>query len=158
MEDLDSKDNADWVAAENKVTFDYLGRLAMRDRLKQRITELWDFPKVSVPAREGGRYFYRKNSGLQRQSVLYVQANLQAEPSVVLDPNTLSPDGSLSLSDWKASPDGKLVVYGVSEGGADWETLTRRPRRTWVSEGYPFPPFTARLERRGGYRIHRYVA
>ncbi len=63
MEDLDSKDNADWVAAENKVTFDYLGRLAMRDRLKQRITELWDFPKVSVPAREGGRYFYRKNSG-----------------------------------------------------------------------------------------------
>src|SRR5207248_1720555 len=112
-----------WVAAENKVTFDYLGRLAMRDRLKQRITELWDFPKVSVPAREGGRYFYRKNSGLQRQSVLYVQANLQAEPSVVLDPNTLSPDGSLSLSDWKASPDGKLVVYGVSEGGADWETL-----------------------------------
>ena len=123
MEDLDSKDNADWVAAENKVTFDYLGRLAMRDRFKQRITELWDFPKVSVPAREGGRYFYRKNSGLQRQSVLYVQANLQAEPSVVLDPNTLSPDGSLSLSDWKASPDGKLVVYGVSEGGADWETL-----------------------------------
>src|SRR5438093_8670239 len=68
MEDLDSKDNADWVAAENKVTFDYLGRLAMRDRLKQRITELWDFPKVSVPAREGGRYFYRKNSGLQRRS------------------------------------------------------------------------------------------
>src|SRR5437773_966503 len=123
MEDLDSKDNADWVAAENKVTFDYLGRLAMRDRFKQRITELWDFPKVSVPARGGGRYFYRKNSGLQRQSVLYVQANLQAEPSVVLDPNTLSPDGSLSLSDWKASPDGKLVVYGVSEGGADWETL-----------------------------------
>ncbi|PYR82970.1 MAG: hypothetical protein DMG18_13885 [Acidobacteria bacterium] len=158
MEDLDSKDNADWVAAENKVTFDYLGRLAMRDRFKRRITELWDFPKVSVPAREGGRYFYRKNSGLQRQSVLYVQANLQAEPSVVLDPNTLSPDGSLSLSDWKASRDGKLVVYGVSEGGADWETLTRRPRRTWVSEGYPFPPFTARLERRGGYRIHRYVA
>jgi len=79
MEDLDSKDNADWVAAENKVTFDYLGRLAMRDRFKQRITELWDFPKVSVPAREGGRYFYRKNSGLQRQSVLYVQGRTRSE-------------------------------------------------------------------------------
>src|SRR5438093_8670240 len=71
-----------------------------------------------------------RSAAPQRQSVLYVQANLQAEPSVVLDPNTLSPDGSLSLSDWKASRDGKLVVYGVSEGGADWETLTRRPRRT----------------------------
>ena len=67
MEDLDSKPVADWIAAENKVTFDYLAKLPMREHFKQRITELWDYPKVSIPVREGGRYFYSKNSGLQRQ-------------------------------------------------------------------------------------------
>ena len=72
MEDLDSKETAEWVAAQNQVTFDYLGKLPMRDRFKQRITELWDYPKVGMPVREGGRYFYQKNSGLQRQPPLYV--------------------------------------------------------------------------------------
>src|SRR5579864_8547163 len=66
MEDLDSKDVADWVAAENRVTFDYLGKLPMRQHFKQRITELWNYPKVSVPVREGGRYFFQKNSGLEQ--------------------------------------------------------------------------------------------
>ena len=87
MEDLDSQGVADWVAAQNRVTFDYLDKLPMRERFKQRITELWDYPKVGLPVREGGRYFYQKNSGLQRQSPLYVRASLTAEPALVLDPN-----------------------------------------------------------------------
>jgi prolyl oligopeptidase len=123
MEDLDSKDVADWVAAENRVTFDYLGTLPMRERFKQRITELWDYPKVTLPVREGGRYFYQKNSGLQRQAPLYVRASLTAAPTLVIDPNVLSPDSSVSLAQWAPSPDGKLLAYGLSEGGADWETL-----------------------------------
>src|SRR5215510_15853000 len=98
MEDLDSKDVAEWVAAQNEVTEAHLGKLPARERFKQRITELWNYPKTGLPEREGGRYFYAKNSGLQRQSPLYVRASLTAEPAVVLDPNVISPDGSLSLA------------------------------------------------------------
>lgn len=123
MEDLDSADVAGWVAAENKVTFDYLARLPRRGRFNQRITELWNYPKVSIPVREGGRYFYQKNSGLERQSPLYVRPSLTAAPALVLDPNVLSPDGSMSLAQWMPSPDGKMLAYALSEGGADWETL-----------------------------------
>ena len=123
MEDLDAPEVADWVAAQNRVTFDYLDTLPMRARFKQRITELWDYPKVSVPVREGGRHFYTKNSGLQRQAPLYVRASLTSEPALVLDPNVVSPDGTVSLQQWSPSPDGKLVAYGLSEGGADWQTL-----------------------------------
>src|SRR5262249_45452671 len=68
MESLDSPDVACWVTAENQVTSAYLEKLPLRKRFKQRITELWDYPKVSIPVREGGRYFFQKNTGLQRQS------------------------------------------------------------------------------------------
>src|SRR5262245_58352817 len=123
MEDLDSKEVAEWVADQNRVSFDYLGKLPMRERFKQRITELWDYPKVGLPVREGGRLFYQKNTGLQRQSPLFVRATLTSEPALVLDPNVISPDGTLSLQQWSPSPDGKLLAYAISEGGADWETL-----------------------------------
>ena len=123
MEDLDSKPVADWVAAENKLSFDYLAKLPLREHFQKRITELWDYPKVSIPIREGGRYFYSKNSGLQRQAPVYVRASLDAAPSLIIDPNQLSPDGSLSLAQWTPSRDGKLLAYGLSEGGADWRTL-----------------------------------
>jgi prolyl oligopeptidase len=123
MEDLDSKDVADWVKAQNEVTNHELAALPMRDHFKERITQLWDYPKTGIPRKEGGRYFYVKNSGLQRQSPLYVRASLDAQPSVVIDPNMLSPDGTMSLADWNPSPDGKWLAYGISEGGADWETL-----------------------------------
>jgi prolyl oligopeptidase len=123
MEDLDAPEVAKWVAAQNAVAFDYLGKLPTRARFKQRITELWDYPKVNVPVREGGRYFYSRNAGLQRQAPLYVRASLTSEPSLVLDPNLLSPDGTVSLQQWAPSPDGQLLAYGLSEGGADWRTL-----------------------------------
>jgi prolyl oligopeptidase len=123
MEDLDSKPVTDWIAEENKVTFDYLAKLPLRDHLQKRITELWDYPKVSIPAREGGRYFYAKNSGLQRQSPVYMRATLTGPVTLVLDPNVLSPDGSVSVAQWAPSRDGKLLAYGLSEGGADWRTL-----------------------------------
>src|SRR5947207_2712872 len=123
MEDLDSKEVADWVVAQNDVTNRELAALPMRDHFKERIKQLWDYPKTGIPRREGSRYFYVKNSGLQRQAPLYVRAALDAQPSLVLDPNILSPDGTMSLADWSPSPDGKRLAYGISEGGADWETL-----------------------------------
>ena len=119
MEDLDSPAVADWVAEQNRVTFDYLEKLPMRARFKQRITELWDYPKVGVPVREAGRYFYTKNSGLQRQAPLYVRASLTSEPSLVLDPNVVSPDGAVSLA----------AVGAVAGRKADGVRDVRRRRR-----------------------------
>ena len=136
MEDLDSNQVADWVAAQNKVTFDYLAKLPLREHFGKRITELWDYPKVSIPVREGGRYFYSKNSGLQRQSPVYMRPSLTEPTTLVLDPNQLSPDGSVSLSQWEPSHDGKQLAYGLSEGGADWRNPARaRPRLRQGSVG-----------------------
>jgi prolyl oligopeptidase len=123
MEDLDSKQVADWVAAENKVTFDYLAKLPVREHFLKRITQLWDYPKATIPVHEGGRYFYSKNSGLQRQWPVYMRSSLATPATLVLDPNVLSPDGSVSLAQWTPSRDGRLLAYGLSEGGADWRTL-----------------------------------
>jgi prolyl oligopeptidase len=130
MEDLETKDVADWVAAENALTTQYLQSLSMRDALKRRITELWNYPKVTVPFREGGRLFYRKNSGLERQSRVFMRQSLTSEPKLVIDPNTLSPDGSISLSQFVISPDARYVAYGLSEGGADWQTILVRDIET----------------------------
>lgn len=123
MEDLTSKAVADWVAAENQVTFAYLAKLPMRDHFQRRITELWNYPKVAIPVHEGGRFFYTKNAGLQRQAPLYMRSSLAAAGRLVLDPNTLSPDGSISLAQWQPSHDGRFLAYGLSEGGADWRTV-----------------------------------
>ncbi len=123
MEDLDSKEVADWVAAENRVTFDYLAKLPMREHFRQRIKQLWEYPKTSLPVREGGRYFYTRNSGLQQQSPLFMRSSIAGPATLVLDPNVLSPDGSVSLAQWTPSHDGRLLAYGLSQGGADWRTL-----------------------------------
>lgn len=123
MEDLNSAETARWVAAENALSAAYLAKLPMREWFRKRITELWNYPKVTVPFREGGRLFYRRNSGLQRQSVVYYRSSPTAPERVLIDPNTLSADGSLSLGQVAPSPDGKLAAYTVSEGGADWQTV-----------------------------------
>jgi prolyl oligopeptidase len=130
MEDLDSKAVADWIAAQNALTFGYLDRLPMRDRIKARITQLWDYPKTSTPFIEAGHLFYRRNSGLQKQSPLYMRTSLTAPPTLLLDPNQLWPDGSTSLAGTSPSPDGKLLAYMTSEGGADWEVVHVRDLTT----------------------------
>jgi prolyl oligopeptidase len=94
LEELGSAETTAWVAAQNEATRAHLATIPGRDALRRRLTELWDYPRVSVPFREAGRLFYRRNSGLERQSVLYERASLDAEPRVVLDPNRLSEDGS----------------------------------------------------------------
>jgi prolyl oligopeptidase len=130
MEDLDSKEVAAWVAAQNKITFDYLDSVPLREPLRKRITELWDYPKTSVPVLEAGGIFYRRNSGLQKQAPLYMRAGLSAEPSLLVDPNTWPGEGALSLAEFSPSPDGKLLAYTVSEGGADWQVVHVRDLAT----------------------------
>ncbi len=113
---------ADWVERQNALTFDYLAKLPQREAIEARLTELWNYERYSVPARRGGRYFYRRNDGLQNQAVLYVQADLEAEPEVLIDPNTWAEDGTVALADVEPSPDGRFLAYLVQDGGSDWRT------------------------------------
>ena len=121
LEDVDSPETRAWVEAENQVTFAYLGQIPERERIRRRLTELWDYPKYGAPFKKGGRYFFFKNSGLQNQSVLYTQGSLTAEPRVLLDPNTLSADGTVALSILALSEDGRAMVWGTSGSGSDWQ-------------------------------------
>jgi prolyl oligopeptidase len=121
LEDPDSPETRAWVEAQNKVTFAFLESIPRRDRIKKRLTELWDYEKFGVPQLDGGRYFFTRNSGLQNQSVLYWSTKLDAEPAVLLDPNTLSADGTVALSGSEPSPDGKLLAYGLASAGSDWQ-------------------------------------
>jgi prolyl oligopeptidase len=131
MESLDAKDVADWVAAENAVTEPYLASLPLREPFKKRLTELWNYPRTGLPQIESGHLFYRRNSGLQKQSPIFMRANISAEPQLLIDPNVISADGSISLSDdWAPSPDAKLLAYGLAEGGADWRTIHVRDLTT----------------------------
>jgi prolyl oligopeptidase len=126
MESLDSRDVADWVKAENAVTEPYLASLPLRATFRSRLTELWNYARVGLPVIENGRLFYTRNTGLQRQSPVFVRTSVTAPPSLVVDPNAISEDGSLSLSEWMPSPDARLFAYALSEGGADWRTVRVR--------------------------------
>ncbi|MFL6673579.1 MAG: prolyl oligopeptidase family serine peptidase [Massilia sp.] len=120
LEDANSADTKAWVEAENKVTQAYLSQIVQRDAIRQRLTRLWNFERYSVPAKEGGRYFYSRNDGLQNQSVLYTMKSLSDKPRVLLDPNTLAADGTVALAGTEVSPDGKLLAYGIAASGSDW--------------------------------------
>lgn len=126
LEELDSPEVASWVAAQNAVTLAHLDTLPLRDRLQQRLTQLWDYPRTGLPVIENGQLFYAKNSGLQRQAPIYARRGVFDPPSLVLDPNALSPDGSISLAQFTPSPDARLLAYAVADGGADWETVRVR--------------------------------
>ncbi|HEY9692758.1 MAG TPA: prolyl oligopeptidase family serine peptidase [Oculatellaceae cyanobacterium] len=121
LEDVDSQETKAWVEAQNQVTFDYLNKIPARSQIKQRLTQLWDYEKFSIPFKEGDRYFYFKNDGLQNQSVLYTLTSLDSEPKVLLDPNKLSEDGTVALAGIAISENGKLMAYGLSTSGSDWQ-------------------------------------
>ena len=120
LEDIDSPESQAWIAAENKLTFGYLESLPGRAKLKERLTALWNFERFKAPRRESRSTFYERNSGLQNQSVLYVVPNVGAEPRQLIDPNTLSGDGTVALHDYDITRDGKLLVYGIAAAGSDW--------------------------------------
>jgi prolyl oligopeptidase len=114
---------AAWVAAQNKVTDAYLDALPGRDMFKARLTALFDYERTGVPTREGGRYFYQKNDGLQNQSPLYVRDSVAGEPRLLIDPNTWSKDGATALGEWTPSKDGSKLLYAIQDGGSDWRVL-----------------------------------
>jgi prolyl oligopeptidase len=119
----ESSDVANWVDAQNEVTFAYLETIPEREAIKKRLTALWDYEKFGVPFRENGQYFYFTNDGLQNQSVLMVQDTLDSEPRLVVDPNTFSADGTVALADVEISPNGRYAAMAVQDGGSDWRTV-----------------------------------
>src|SRR5258708_3760650 len=126
LEDDNSEETKQWVEAENKVTYAYLDEIPLRPLLKDRLTQLWNYERFGVPLQQGGRYFFTRNSGLQNQRVLYVAEKLDATPRVLLDPNTLSADGTVAMTEFVPSEDGKLLIYGLSRAGSDWEEFRVR--------------------------------
>ena len=124
LEDVDSEETKNWVVEQNKLTFDYLESIPARARFKQRLTELWNFERYGLPRQYGETYFYTYNNGLQNQNVLYTASSIDdaglTAQKLLLDPNLLSQDGTVALSGYVPSDDGKYLAYGVAESGSDW--------------------------------------
>lgn len=117
----ESREVADWVKAQNEVTFAFLEAIPQRDAIKRRLTQLWNYEKYGTPQKSGGRYYYARNDGLQNQYVVYRLDSLDAEPVVLFDPNKWSADGTVALAGTAFSDDGRYVAYGVAEAGSDWQ-------------------------------------
>jgi prolyl oligopeptidase len=123
LEDDNSDETAEWVKAQNEATFGYLESIPFRSKIRERLTEIWDYPRYSSPIRAGKFYFFFKNDGMQNQSVLYIQEGLEGEPRVFLDPNTFSEDGTVALSSLRVSNDDRYIAYGISKAGSDWSEV-----------------------------------
>ncbi|MDE6623000.1 MAG: prolyl oligopeptidase family serine peptidase [Alistipes sp.] len=120
LEDDNSEATAAWVQAQNAVTQDYLSQIPFRNAIRERLTQLWNYPKESAPSKHGDWYYYSYNDGLQNQSVLYRTKTLGEPGEVFLDPNTLSDDGTVALSDISFSKDGRYCAYATAASGSDW--------------------------------------
>lgn len=158
MEDDNSDETAAWVKAENAVTQDYLSQIPYRDQVRERLTELWNFPKYGVPQKIGDYYFFFENDGLRNQSILYRQKGLDGTPEVFLDPNTLSDQGTVALVDLSFSKDDRYLAYAAAASGSDWveirvmETATGRTLpdvirwvkfsgATWSGDGFYYSAY-----------------
>lgn len=130
LEDANSADTKAWVEAENKVTQAYLAQIPQREAIRQRLTQLWNYERYGVPFKEGGRYFFTRNDGLQNQAVLYTMKSLGESPRMLLDPNTLAADGTVALAETAVSPDGKLLAYSTAASGSDWNEILVRDIET----------------------------
>ncbi len=123
LEDDRSPETEAWVKEENKVTFAYLDQISYRDALKDELTEIWNYEKLSAPFKEGDYTYYYKNDGLQNQYVVYRKKGDDGAEEMFLDPNTFSEDGTTSLGQVSFSKDGSIVAYAISEGGSDWRKI-----------------------------------
>jgi prolyl oligopeptidase len=121
LEDDLSEETAQWVTQQNEVTFDFLNQISIKNALTERLTEIWNYEKLSAPFKRGDYTYFYKNDGLQNQYVVYREKDDEEE--VFLDPNSFSDDGTVSLSSLSFSPDGSLAAYAISEGGSDWRSV-----------------------------------
>src|SRR5256714_564494 len=123
LEDVDSPATTAWVAAQNRLTDSFLASIPQREKIRARLTQLWNYERYSAPFKENGRYFYFQNTGLQNQSVMYVEDGRDAPARVLLDRNVLSTDGTVALSATAVSDDGHYLAYSLSTSGSDWQEV-----------------------------------
>jgi prolyl oligopeptidase len=123
LEDDKSAETAEWVKAQNSVTFDYLSKIPFRQKIKDRLTKIWNYEKRSTPFKKKGYYFFYKNDGIQNQSVLYIQKGQGGTPRVLLDPNALAADGTVSLGELAISKDARYLAYSINRAGSDWSEI-----------------------------------
>ncbi|MFT3844041.1 MAG: prolyl oligopeptidase family serine peptidase [Lacibacter sp.] len=123
LEDDNSEETKAWVIEENKVTFDYLAKIPFRDKVKARLSEMWNYPRIGSPSKEGGWYYFYKNDGLQNQSIMYRQKGLDGTPDVFVDPNKLSADGTAALGGSSFSKTSKYFAYQLAQSGSDWQEI-----------------------------------
>jgi len=126
LEDADSAETQAWVAQQNKLTSEFLVAVPAREKINARLTKLMDYPRYSAPYKQGSRYFFWKNDGLQNQSVLYLQKTLDGEPKVVINPNLMSEDGTTAVIRTAVSEDGLLLAYTISRSGSDQQEIKIR--------------------------------
>ena len=158
LENDTSAETETWVDEQNKVTFDYLSKIPYREKLRQRLTEIFNYPRYSSPFKAGKYYFFNKNDGLQNQSVIYYQVGLEGEPKVFIDPNILSPDGTVSIFLGSFSKDKKYVTYIMSESGSDWREIHVREVATnkELTDTLRWAKFSATSWKDGGFYYSRY--
>ncbi|MBC7362488.1 MAG: S9 family peptidase [Candidatus Aminicenantes bacterium] len=123
LEDDNSEETKKWVEEQNKVTFAFLEKIPYREKIRQRLKDIYNYPRMSQPIRAGEYYFFYKNDGLQNQSVIYIQKGLDGQPEVFIDPNQLSPDGTIRINLAGFSPDFRYVAISRSEAGSDWSEI-----------------------------------
>ena len=130
LEDDNSTETKAWVKAQNEITFSYLEKIPYRQATKERIEKLWNYEKYGAPFKRGGKYYFYKNDGLQNQFVLYGQDNLSSPPSVIIDPNTLSKDGTVALGTVSFNKSGDKMAYQLAKAGSDWQTIYIKDLKT----------------------------
>ncbi|MCB0688968.1 MAG: S9 family peptidase, partial [Saprospiraceae bacterium] len=123
LEDDHSEKTKEWVQEENAVTNEYLSQIPFRNLIRNRLEQIWNYERYGTPFKKGGKYYYFKNDGLQNQSVLYQQESLHGPATIILDPNTFSTDGTVSLGSISFNQKGNLLAYTLSEGGSDWRKI-----------------------------------
>jgi len=126
LENLSAEETRAWIRAQSQATQVYFGQIPFTHAIRTALQANWDYPRSSVPKKRGTRFFFSRNDGLQQQSVLYMQRGLLASPELLLDPNTLSTDGTVALRETFLSMDGTLLAYGLSRKGSDWLELRIR--------------------------------
>ncbi|WP_240963766.1 prolyl oligopeptidase family serine peptidase [Luteolibacter luteus] len=135
LEDDNAEETKAWVAAQNRVTEDFLAAIPQRGEIRKRLADLWNFERTAAPQEYGGRWFFTHNTGLQNQSVLKVSETMDGEGRELLDPNKLSEDGTVALANFQPSEDGKLLAYSISRGGSDWNEILVRDVATGKETG-----------------------
>ncbi|WP_255158077.1 hypothetical protein [Siphonobacter sp. BAB-5385] len=147
-----------WVAEQNKVTFQYLEQIPFRNRIKERLEKLWNYPRYGSPFRVGEYYFFSKNDGLQNQAVVYYQKGLAAEPEVFLDPNTWSSDGTVTANFAGFSHDHRYAALSINRAGSDWQEMEvmEISTREKTSDALRWLKFSGAAWHKNGFYYSRY--